>query len=160
MSSQIPLATIKNFAFAQSDILLDIDSRQNTPASEDNSEYSLINPAPKKLPTIYGPSTHTMSTRRTTRAASRQASSRAVSPAASVATTATPRRNRRAGNEALPAVGLRQSTAYGTNTTAQPARITGPVVSDQINSVLRDLLTPDPHSHATCKSQVQFFDLD
>ncbi|KUJ16189.1 uncharacterized protein LY89DRAFT_76663 [Mollisia scopiformis] len=84
-----------------------------------------------------------MSTRRTTRATSK-ASSRAVSPAPS---TATPRRTRRAGNEALPAVGLRQSTAYGHNTTAKPSRVSGPVVSDQINTVLNAIInTPHPNT--------------
>ncbi|CZR63446.1 uncharacterized protein PAC_13343 [Phialocephala subalpina] len=82
-----------------------------------------------------------MSTRRTTRAASR-ASSHGASPAPSTV-AATPRRTRRSGNEALPAVGLRQSTAYGTNTIAQPARA-GSNVGDQIDTVLHDLLAPEP----------------
>lgn len=79
-----------------------------------------------------------MSTRRSTRATSR--SSRAVSPAPSNATTTTGRTRRRAGNEPLPAVGLRTSTAYGTNTTPKAPKTGGPVVSDQIETVLQGLL--------------------
>ncbi len=49
---------------------------------------------------------------------------------------------RRAGNTPLPAVGLRSSTAYGTNTVAEPSRASGPVVGDQITNVLTGLLEP------------------
>jgi hypothetical protein len=91
-----------------------------------------------------------MSTRRSTRATSRQASSRGASPAISNAdipntpVSATRRASRRSGNAPLPAVGLRASAAYGTNTVAQPGRVAGPQVSDQISNVLSGLLEPVP----------------
>jgi hypothetical protein len=89
----------------------------------------------------------TMSTRRSTRATSRQASSRGASPAISTADVpATPRRTSRrggnTGNAPLPAVGLRTSTAYGTNTVPEPARAAGPQVGEQLNSVLGGILNP------------------
>jgi hypothetical protein len=93
-----------------------------------------------------------MSTRRSTRATSRQASSRGASPAISnpdipnTPASATRRTSRRAGNTTLPAVGLRASTAYGTNTVAQPGRAAGPQVSDQISNVLSGLLEPVPEN--------------
>jgi hypothetical protein len=88
-----------------------------------------------------------MSTRRSTRATSRQASSRGASPAISTADIpATPRRASRrggsAGNATLTAVGLRTSTAYGTNTVPEPARAAGPQVGEQLNSVLGEILNP------------------
>jgi hypothetical protein len=88
-----------------------------------------------------------MSTRRSTRATSRQASSRGASPAISTADIpATPRRASRRGgstvNAPLPAVGLRTSTAYGTNTVPEPARAAGPQVGEQLNSVLGEILKP------------------
>jgi hypothetical protein len=89
-----------------------------------------------------------MSTRRSARAASRQASSRGASPAISaVDIPATPRRtSRRAGNAPLPAIGLRTSTAYGTNTVPEPTRAAGPQVSEQLNSVLGGILNPVPET--------------
>ncbi|KAH6723024.1 hypothetical protein BKA61DRAFT_663760 [Leptodontidium sp. MPI-SDFR-AT-0119] len=84
-----------------------------------------------------------MSTRRSTRGASRQASSRGASPAISTSDIpATPRRasNRRPSN-ALPAVGARQSTAYGSNTIPPPAA-DAPPVSRGFNEVLEAELNP------------------
>lgn len=84
-----------------------------------------------------------MSTRRSTRATSKQASSRGASPAVSAADFPTPRRTtRRAGNEPLPAIGIKTSTAYGTNTLAEPARSSGPEIAAQLDSVLGNILRP------------------
>lgn len=81
-----------------------------------------------------------MSTRRSTRATSRQASEAGASPAPS--TAATPRR-RRPANAPLPAVGTRTSTAYGTNTVAQPSRAAGPQISNQVIDVLQGIIQND-----------------
>jgi hypothetical protein len=89
-----------------------------------------------------------MSTRRSTRASS-QANSRGATPAIGVNDTPytpAPRRAfRRAGNEPLPAVSLRPSTAYGSNTLPAPSRTTGPLVADQVQDVLKNLLAPNPN---------------
>jgi hypothetical protein len=89
-----------------------------------------------------------MSTRRTTRAASRQAESRGASPAPTDMTGAasTPRRPRRAGNALLPATATRQSTAYGTNTLADPRRVMLPPVTAQVDSILNSMQQPRPSS--------------
>jgi hypothetical protein len=92
-----------------------------------------------------------MSTRRSTRATSRQASDRGASPAISTADIpATPRRASRRGgstaNAPLPAVGLRTSTAYGTNTVPEPARAAGAQVGEQLNNILGGILNPVPET--------------
>jgi hypothetical protein len=104
-------------------------------------QYSLLDdPLPQGfLPIVRRPHT-TMSARRTTRATSRQASETGASPAPS--TTATPRR-RRLANTALPAVGTRTSTAYGTNTVPQPSRAAGPQVSNQVVDILHGIIQND-----------------
>ncbi|KAH7355175.1 hypothetical protein BKA65DRAFT_475633 [Rhexocercosporidium sp. MPI-PUGE-AT-0058] len=84
-----------------------------------------------------------MSTRRSTRGASRQASSRGASPAISTSDIpTTPRRaaNRRSSN-ALPAVGARQSTAYGSNTIPPPTA-DAPPFARGFNEVLEAELNP------------------
>jgi len=134
--------------------LLDIDPSLKTSDFYDffdnHSEYSLVDEPllPQFAPRYRGTNPPTnrpnMSTRRTTRATSRQADSRGASPAVSVADIpATPRRvARRSGNAPLPAVGLRASTAYGTNTVPQPVVSSGPQVSEQLTNVLDNLLQP------------------
>ncbi|TVY27314.1 Sun domain-containing protein [Lachnellula hyalina] len=92
-----------------------------------------------------------MSTRRSTRAAS----SRAESPPA--APTPQRRTARRAGNVQLPAVNLRASTAYGTNTTPLMSGRSGHEGNRQVNDVLHTLLAPktkndDKASTATGRS--------
>ncbi|TVY35193.1 Sun domain-containing protein [Lachnellula occidentalis] len=77
-----------------------------------------------------------MSTRRSTRAAS----SRAASP--TDAPTPQRRTARRAGNAQLPAVNLRASTAYGTNTTPLMSGRNGHEGNRQVNDVLHTLLAP------------------
>ncbi|KAK0119625.1 hypothetical protein ONS95_011064 [Cadophora gregata] len=128
---------------------LQISSARQSVASDDGlSEFSQINePLPEHRNTQFNraqaQSTHTMSTRRSTRGASRQASSRGASPAISTSDIpATPRRaaNRRASN-ALPAVGARQSTAYGSNTIPPPAA-DAPPVARGFNEVLQAELNP------------------
>ena len=58
--------------------------------------------------------------------------------------TVTPRRiTRRSGITPLPAVGLRPSTAYGTNTAAQPSRAAGPQVNENLTNVLTNLLSAE-----------------
>ena len=86
-----------------------------------------------------------MSTRRSTRAAS----SRAASP--TDAPTPQRRTARRAGNVQLPAVNLRASTAYGTNTTPLMSGRSGHEGSKQVNEVLHNLLAPKPDDAASSK---------
>ncbi|KAL2070545.1 hypothetical protein VTL71DRAFT_13571 [Oculimacula yallundae] len=128
---------------------LRLDSARQSEASDDGlSQYSQFNdPLPNSRSTRYPqpprPSIHTMSTRRSTRGASRQASSRGASPAISTSDIpATPRRtsNRRSAN-ALPAVGARQSTAYGSNTIPPPAA-DAPPVARGFSEVLEAELNP------------------
>lgn len=91
-----------------------------------------------------------MSTRRTTRATSRAASSRAASSVGVSALDAprTPsavgRRSARNSvpNSPLPTLGLRTSTAYGSNSPIQPSSMRGPETRDQINNVLSNILEP------------------
>lgn len=95
-----------------------------------------------------------MSSSRPTRAASRVASSRGASPAVSaVDVPITPRRTaRRAGNAALPAVGLRQSTAYGTNNVANPARLGTQNLG--FEDVLENIRNPvDPNANERASSR-------
>lgn len=110
-----------------------------------NSRFSLINDP--LIFTASGQVNHTMSApRRSTRAASRAASSRGTSPAISEqdipATPSARRTTRRSAASPLPAVGLRTSTAYGTNSTAQPSSMRGPDSQDPITNVLTGLLDP------------------
>ncbi|CZS89290.1 uncharacterized protein RAG0_00688 [Rhynchosporium agropyri] len=134
---------------------LHIDSALQSEASDDGLfQYSQYN-APSRYPryTRYNqpapPSSHAMSTRRSTRGASRQASSRGASPAISTSDIpATPRRtsNRRQSN-ALPAVGARQSTAYGSNTIPPPAADAPPVArgfSEVLEAELNPISIPRP----------------
>lgn len=92
-----------------------------------------------------------MSTRRTTRATSKAASSRGASPAITEsdiqATPSGRRSSRRAGSTTpLPAVASRSSTAYGTNTTVQPASLKVPESGEEINSALNSILQPQSHT--------------
>ncbi|KAF4637724.1 hypothetical protein G7Y89_g340 [Cudoniella acicularis] len=83
-----------------------------------------------------------MSTRRSLRGASRQASSRGASPAVTD-NPPTPRvSTRRAGNAPLPAVNLRASTAYGTNTVPAISSRSGHQPSQQLGDVLQNILKP------------------
>jgi hypothetical protein len=138
---------------------IDIDSASDRTPSKYDSQASFEvdlspHPRPFNYPqnVVYPPPvtlTPDMSTRRSTRAASRQAT-----PAVNGDIPSTPaparRTARRAGNTPLPAVSLKPSTAYGTNTIAQPAAAAGPIISEQINDVLKNLLkpvaNPDPDS--------------
>lgn len=101
-------------------------------------------------------------TRRSTRAASRVSSAKASSPALSEqdipptpSTTAQRSSRKAAASAALPAVGLKTSTAYGTNSTTQPTFMRGPETRDQINDVLGGILEPvreeSSPSNADCK---------
>jgi hypothetical protein len=60
-----------------------------------------------------------------------------------------------APNSTLPAVGLRTSTAYGTNSTTQPTFMKGPEANAQISDILGGLLEPVREeatpSNAGCK---------
>jgi len=86
-----------------------------------------------------------MSTRRSTRAAS----SRAASPAPTNASTTSRRPARRAGNAQLPALNLRASTAYGTNTTPLMTGRSGHL-NQQLGAVLQNILPPH-NDDAGCK---------
>lgn len=124
--------------------LIDIESESRDHDSNSIRSLSDYNDEPIRYDFRHLP---TMSTRRSTRATSRQASSRGASPAISTADVpATPRRATRRGGSAanapLPAVGLRTSTAYGTNTVPEPARAAGPQVGEQLDSVLGGILNP------------------
>jgi hypothetical protein len=88
-----------------------------------------------------------MSTRRSTRAAS----SRAASP--TDAPTPQRRTARRAGNAQLPAVNLRASTAYGTNTTPLMSGRSGHDNNQQLTDVLHKLLPPKADDTASSKSR-------
>jgi hypothetical protein len=124
---------------------LDLNDLEIEPDRYSVSDYT---PLDEPVVLFRSPRRHTtMSTRRSTRATSRQASSRGASPAISTADIpASPRRASRrggsTGNAALPAVGLRTSTAYGTNTVPEPARAAGPQVGEQLNSILGEILNP------------------
>jgi hypothetical protein len=89
-----------------------------------------------------------MATRRTTRATSKAASSRGASPAITEAdipaTPSAKRSSRRAGSATpLPAVASRASTAYGTNTTQQPASLKVPEQGEEISNALNSILQPN-----------------
>lgn len=93
-----------------------------------------------------------MSTRRSTRAASRQARSEtgSVGVSESEAPAATPRRStRNRGSTPLPPVGLRPSTAYGTNSVLANSSVKGPQGSEEISDVLQNVLKP-PHTASEC----------
>ncbi|KAG4444207.1 hypothetical protein IFR05_000304 [Cadophora sp. M221] len=127
---------------------LQIDSARQSEASDDGlSQYSQINEpiTNSRNCRFYRSrplSTDPMSTRRSTRGASRQASSRGASPAISTSDIpATPRRAARRPSNPLPAVGARQSTAYGSNTIPPPAA-DAPPVSRGFSEVLEAELNP------------------
>ncbi|POS84208.1 hypothetical protein EPUL_003620, partial [Erysiphe pulchra] len=87
-----------------------------------------------------------MVTRRTTRSSSKALSSRENSPTVSVADTSQAPilgRPRRSLNTPLPAVGLKASTAYGTNNNALSTRVAAPKTDSDMKILLRDILKPE-----------------
>ena len=145
--------------------MADIDSDSDITPSDPGSRVSLEtnleplrHPLMPPKPAIYPPpvalTPTRMSTRRSTRAVS-QANSRGATPAIGVndiPNTPAPRRARRAGNAGLPAVSLRPSTAYGTNTLPAPStRMPNTMVSDSVSDVLNQIL-----NHPPCMSNDSF----
>ncbi|RKF59786.1 hypothetical protein OnM2_057005 [Erysiphe neolycopersici] len=87
-----------------------------------------------------------MVTKRTTRSSSKAISSRENSPTVSVTDTSqTPilGRRHRSLNATLPAVGLKASTAYGTNNNAQSTRVAAPKIDIDVKNFLREILKPE-----------------
>lgn len=87
-----------------------------------------------------------MAIKRTTRASSKAISSRENSPTVSVTDTShTPNlgRPRRSLNTPLPAVGLKASTAYGTNNSAHSTSVAAPKIDSDIKNFLREILKPE-----------------
>lgn len=144
LTRQLPL---RNLYWIYANVSTDIDPDFEEDKISNYSQYSqLVAPLPQ-----YGPVfTHVMSTRRTTRATSKAASSRGASPAiteADIPATPSARRSsRRAGSATpLPAIASRASTAYGTNTTVQPASLKVPEQGEEIGNALNSILQPQSH---------------